>query len=180
MDALKTYVTILKKWSKKMNLCRDIERLWTYHIPCCQNFVSTVEQYTSSKDPIVDLGSGNGMPGIFFVLQGYQNVHMIESNGKKASFLKFVLSELSMKATVHHDRIENILPMLPHHYVVARALASLSQLIDWMKPHTEGFFLKGEHLMDEIKEAQKHHHFDFAILKHCVHVHHKKTIPNLG
>jgi 16S rRNA (guanine527-N7)-methyltransferase len=170
MNALNTYIEILKKWSKKMSLCKDLERLWSYHVPCCQNFVSVVEKYVSPQDAIVDLGSGNGMPGLFFVLQGYTNVHLIESNGKKVSFLKFVLSELSIKAYVHHGRIEDILPTIKHHNVTARALAPLHQLIDWMTPGTEGFFLKGEHATAEIKEAQARHQFDFKILNNCIHI----------
>ena len=59
-----------------------------------------------------DLGSGGGFPGmpIACALAGQTGaqVHLIESNGKKAAFLRAAVRATGVPAIVHQERIDEI------------------------------------------------------------------------
>jgi 16S rRNA (guanine527-N7)-methyltransferase len=84
---------------------------------------------------------------------------MVESNGRKCAFLRHVVGSLSLDAVVHHGRIEQELPKLDgeFRYVSARAVAPLSQLIDWTKQLLRkgalGIFPKGQDVEMELHDA---------------------------
>jgi 16S rRNA (guanine527-N7)-methyltransferase len=113
----------------------------------------------------VDLGSGGGFPGLVVALasagQG-RTVHLIESDKRKAAFLRDVSRETKVPVEIHADRIESVLPALLSKLqidvVSARALAPLGALIDYARPAIEkgavGLFLKGKGFACELTEAQ--------------------------
>ncbi len=102
----------------------------------------------------MDLGAGAGFPGMVLALllkrQPGASVSLIESDQRKAAFLRAVSRETGASAKVICGRIESELPRLAGEVegVSARALAPLQQLLDWsegllLKTAT-GAFLKGE------------------------------------
>src|SRR5208283_869273 len=101
-----------------------------------------------------DLGSGAGFPGMVLalLLKGRSGavVHLIESDQRKAAFLRAVSRETGAPAIIHMGRIEAELEPLIGEVegICARALASLPQLVAWSREHllknAIGVFLKGE------------------------------------
>ena len=77
---------------------------------------------------LADLGSGGGFPGIITAIylsefaDGW--VHLVESNNKKAAFLRVALAETGARGSVHPIRIEDAGKVIPHADAIsARALA---------------------------------------------------------
>ena len=81
---------------------------------------------------------------------------MIESVGKKATFLKTVIRELELPAKVMAERIENLPPQNAD-IITARAFAPLPRLLTYAAPHqtstTEYILLKGANVDEELEIA---------------------------
>ena len=80
----------------------------------------------------VDLGSGGGFPGMVVACaladQPGAAVHLVESNAKKAAFLRQAAAATGAPALVHNMRIEDFAARFadPVDVVTARALAPLT------------------------------------------------------
>jgi len=162
---------LLRKWNARINLVapKEIEQFWHRHAYDSWQ----LNTYLPEKwDRLVDLGSGGGFPGlslgIYSKLRGYGNVHLVESIGKKTSFLKSVTRELKLPVTVHTARIEDLAPM-DADVLTARAFAPLPKLFGYAAPHlkpTSVLLLpKGETADKEIETARKDWHFDVERFK---------------
>lgn len=105
---------------------------------------------------LVDLGSGAGFPGLVLAILGVPDVHLIESDQRKAIFLQEVSRETETKVTVHTARIESV-PPFPADAITARALAPLSVLVDLARPFagpdTVCLFPKGQDVDNELTSA---------------------------
>ncbi len=163
--------TLLRKWNKSINLIasKEIDAFWHRH--AFDSF--QLNQYLPEKwDRLVDLGSGGGFPGlslgIYAKQRGSCEVHLVESVGKKTSFLKTVTRELKLPVTVHTDRVENLAP-LKADVLTARAFAPLPKLFAYAAPHLkEGAVLilpKGETADNEVESAREHWNFEVDAFK---------------
>lgn len=154
---LAIYQDLLLRWQGVLNLvsATTLPHLWTRHIADSAQLrdLAAVLRW-------VDLGSGGGFPGmvlaILFADRPGSRVHLIERDKRKAAFLQTVSRETGAPATVHPDAIEAVLPALQQvEIVTSRALAPLSQLIDWSMPLLQrgatGLFLKGRTAQQEIE-----------------------------
>lgn len=161
MQDIDAYVRLLIKWQARINLVgpATLDTLWSRHILDSYQLISLIPD---SATRIVDLGSGGGLPGLIVAIamkaRGRGRVTLVESNGKKASFLRIVIQSLDLPATVCQQRIETAVSTLGSTDVVtARALAGLEQLLSWcaplLKTGSVGLFHKGRDLDKEIAEA---------------------------
>jgi 16S rRNA (guanine527-N7)-methyltransferase len=118
----------------------------------------------------VDLGSGAGFPGIVIACAladrpGAQ-IHLVESIGKKAAFLRDAVHELQLPAVVHAVRIEDFVKNFSDRadVVCARALAPLDDLLalahPLMKTGAQGLFHKGQDVEGELTRASKYWKID--------------------
>ena len=156
MGCLKHYAELLVQWTKHINLIAPstVPDVWTRHILDS----AQLYRYIQPQQSIVDLGSGAGLPGLVLALMGCQNVHLIESDGRKCTFLKEAsrLCGIADVVTIHQKRIE-ICPPLYCDVVVSRACAPLIELLDYAERHRSDqgkcIFLKGKHLLEEINVA---------------------------
>ncbi|MEK1933034.1 MAG: 16S rRNA (guanine(527)-N(7))-methyltransferase RsmG [Pararhizobium sp.] len=170
---LEHFATRFQKWAKSINLVAPstLSDLWQRHIADS----AQIFQLFPGPKRWVDLGSGGGFPGIitaiFLAELGDGWVHLVESNNKKAAFLRVALHETGARGSVHPIRIENAAQVIPEcDAISARALAELPQLLDycaaWMvtdrKPHA--FFHKGRDYQQEVDKAVGRFHFD--LVKH--------------
>ena len=100
----------------------------------------------ASTGRILDVGSGAGFPGLVLAALCDSELHLVESDQKKAVFLQTVIRETGIRAIVHNRRIES-LPPIGAGIVTARALASLDRLLELLEaqlvPGTRCLFLKG-------------------------------------
>ena len=150
------YAGLLEKWQPRINLVgpKTLPDLWRRHI------LDSAQLFPLCGLPgvILDLGSGAGFPGLVLSLMGAGSVHLVESDQRKAVFLREVIRETGTDAVVHANRIERLAPF-PVDVVTSRALAPLGQLLDFatpfLKKSTVCLFLKGKNVQTELTESQK-------------------------
>ena len=163
-ERLDRFVALLLEWQARINLIAPstVPQIWTRHIA---NSLQLLEVIPGAK-VWVDFGSGGGFPAIpvacaLAEAPGAQ-VHLIESNGKKAAFLREAVRLLHLPAQVHNERVENFGESWPGpaDVVTARALAPLKTLCDQALPlisrGATGLFLKGQDVDAELTEAAKY------------------------
>ncbi len=148
---------LLSKWNAKINLVAPstLPDFWIRHALDSAQIVPHIPDVART---IVDFGSGAGFPGLSIAIEAKHNpsrdqhVHLIESAGKKASFIRTVIRELDLPATVHSQRIEAMEP-LGADVITARAFAPLSRLFPMAEHHLRGggqlILLKGADLSSE-------------------------------
>jgi len=157
---LKQYVALLLQWNQRINLiAKSTERdVWERHILDSAQLLKYIPDDSKS---LVDLGSGAGFPGLVLAILGVKGVHLIESNNKKATFLKEAIRVIGCNAKVTCTRIEDI-PPRPSDVITARALAPLDRLIKLAKPFMNKdsvcLFLKGKNLDNELNSIKQFWH----------------------
>ncbi len=84
-----------------------LSQLWTRHIADSLQLLDRAR-----RENLVDLGSGAGLPGTPARLRLGRapgaEVHLVESNGKKAAFLREAARIHGCAAEIHAERIENL------------------------------------------------------------------------
>ena len=161
---LERYVELLLKWQTKTNLIAPstIPYVWTRHVADSLQLLDLVPDARTW----VDFGSGGGFPAIPIACALAEKpgamVHLIESNGKKAAFLRESIRITGAPAQVHSERVEKYTqtPVNSVDVVSARALAPLKVLCDQAFPLIErgaiGLFPKGLDVAAELTEAAKY------------------------
>lgn len=155
---LERYAALLIEWNEKFNLvaASTLPHLWRRHMLDSAQLYPLLPEGTRR---VVDLGSGAGFPALVLSILGVQEVHVIESVGKKANFLRVVTEELGLNVRIHHARIESVRDVVAD-VVTARAVTALPTLLSLAKPfigrHSCCLFLKGEKADAELTEAAKY------------------------
>ncbi len=145
MDRLAAYVALVEKWQQRVNLisASTLPDIWMRHIWDSAQLAPLVPAGTGR---ILDVGSGAGFPGLVLAALCDAELHLVESDQKKAVFLQTVIRETGVRAVVHNRRIES-LPPIGADIVTARALASLERLLELLEaqlvPGMRCLFLKG-------------------------------------
>jgi 16S rRNA (guanine527-N7)-methyltransferase len=174
LDRLDTFVALFQKWAKTINLVAPstLAETWSRHIVDSAQIFALQPKARNW----VDLGSGGGFPGIVtgVLLTGVGDgwVHLVESNNKKAAFLRRAILETGARASVHAIRIEEAPAVIERcDAISARALADLDLLMEFGLPWAERnadlrFFLhKGRDYQREIDKALGRWRFD--LVKHA-------------
>ncbi|MGE4351263.1 MAG: 16S rRNA (guanine(527)-N(7))-methyltransferase RsmG, partial [Bdellovibrionales bacterium] len=86
---LERYTELLFMWSEKFNLvaASTLQAVWTRHMLDSAQLLPLLPKGTKR---LVDLGSGAGFPALVLSILGVEEIHVIESTGKKAAFLQAV------------------------------------------------------------------------------------------
>jgi 16S rRNA (guanine527-N7)-methyltransferase len=161
---LDVLVEVLLLWQKKTNLVSSntIPWLWTRHVADSLQLIDLAPTALTW----IDLGSGAGFPGLVIACALADtpgaNVHLIESNAKKAAFLREAVRVTGAPARVHGERIDRFTATFDGQpdAITARALAPLNTLLDqsvalW-KTGTVGIFPKGQDVDAELTEATRY------------------------
>jgi 16S rRNA (guanine527-N7)-methyltransferase len=157
-----------RHWSARINLAApsQLDRLWERHILDSAQLV----RFAPETVRWLDIGSGGGFPGavLAILLSDRSSFHidLVESNRKKAAFLKTALADNGC-ATVHPVRIEQAYALVEAPEIVtARALAPLPDLLGlaapWLAAGARGLFHKGRDYVSEIEEARDAWRFDLV------------------
>jgi 16S rRNA (guanine527-N7)-methyltransferase len=164
LQRLDRFVELLLTWQRTTNLIAPstVPHLWTRHI------ADSLQLINLAPGALVwiDLGSGGGFPGLVIACaladRSGAAVHLVESNAKKAAFLREAQRVTAAPAIVHATRIEDFVPAFqgPAEVVTARALAPLKSLLDQGLPllgksGVVGLFPKGQNAELELGEARK-------------------------
>lgn len=172
-ERLTIFSALFSRWAKSINLVAPSTKteFWSRHI----SDSAQIFQLFPYARRWADLGSGGGFPGIVTaILLAESNggwVHLVESNHKKAAFLRAAIAETGARASVHPVRIESARSAVPQCDVIsARALAELPLLLDyaaqWMENNADcrAFFHKGRDYQGEVNKALGRWEFD--LVKH--------------
>jgi len=164
LDRLTLYTELLGKWTRKINLVapQSMADVWRRHILDSAQLFRLLPRETGT---LVDLGSGAGLPGLVLAILGVPDVHLVESDLRKAAFLQEAARQTGTKITIHAKRIEAA-PAIQADIVTARALARLAILLEhaqkFLKPSGACYFLKGALLADELTEARESWHMEVS------------------
>lgn len=163
IDLLMSFMDLLQKWNKVYNLTsvRDPQEMLTHHlldslaaVPALLRHVSNLPLEEGKRLPLLDVGSGGGLPGVVFAICCPQiDVNCVDTVGKKAAFIQQVAASLRLpNLRGIHDRVENLKTQYP--VISCRAFASLVDFTTWSrKALAEGgiwFAMKGKHPDEEI------------------------------
>ena len=161
-ERLVGYVGLLRKWNPAINLvsARSLDDVWQRHILDSAQLVALLP---AGRPTVVDLGSGGGLPALVLGCFGGAEIHMVESDRRKAVFLSQVVQALDLDATVHAVRIDAS-PPIDADVITARALAPVGKLLDFavgfMAKKPQCLFLKSLDVASELTAATKHWRFD--------------------
>lgn len=158
---LKTLEALVLRWNKTVNLVSksSASDIWPRHILDSAQLFGLAG---ATEAHWVDMGSGGGFPGLVIAviareLAPSMRVTLIESDARKAIFLREARRALGLSSEVILGRIETTLP-LGGNVVSARALTSLSGLLGLAERHLQpdgvGMFPKGARRDEEIAEAK--------------------------
>ncbi|MGE4367816.1 16S rRNA (guanine(527)-N(7))-methyltransferase RsmG [Thermomonas sp.] len=123
------YLALLARWNGTYNLTaiRDVREMLAKHLLDSL----AMQPFVRDLDTLADLGTGPGLPGIPLALAtpGLR-VTLVESNGKKARFLREAVRQLQLdNVQVAESRIEAFRPAAPFTAITARALATLPLIL---------------------------------------------------
>jgi 16S rRNA (guanine527-N7)-methyltransferase len=168
--ALQSYEALVQRWNPAINLVSKstIQTLWQRHI---LDSAQVFALGPANAQSWVDLGSGGGFPGLVVAILAKElkpdlRVTLVESDLRKATFLRQAAQTLGLSAVVLSKRIEAVDP-LNANVLSARALAPLAGLLGFAQHHLSAqgtaIFPKGARFAEEIAEARKTWTFDVDI-----------------
>ena len=177
---LKSLDTILKECGIALELAQ-VENLWRYHrmlrqanpvlnLTRIHNFENMVVKhyvdsllvlkYLSLPDPLVDMGSGAGLPGIpLKIARPELRMILAEPRGARAAFLREVCAHLALERVEIFDH--KIGEDFPERVggVISRAVGPIPETLDrvmsCLGPGGRMIFMKGPHCDLEVDEAVK-------------------------
>ena len=166
LSAFKLYSSELAIWNKTTNLTaiRDKYDVEKKHFLDSISIVPTISELIASGKTIsvIDIGSGAGFPGLpLKILFPHINLSLVESNGKKVSFLNHICGRLGFDdVKVLNERAE----LLAHKsiretfdLIVARAVGNLTMLSEICLPFCvvggKVVLDKGQDICSEVEES---------------------------
>ncbi len=123
------YLALLLRWNRTYNLTaiRDPEEMVTRHL-----LDSLAMHPYVRPGALADLGTGPGLPGIpLAIARPDVQVTLVESNGKKARFLREAVRQLKLgNARVLESRAEAVAEPGAYAQITARALDTLAGILE--------------------------------------------------
>lgn len=142
LDRLQCHLDLLGKWSAAINLVgrETLASALHRHVADSAQLLPIVQD-ARPGGPLrwCDIGTGAGFPGLVVAILAADtdiDLHLIlvESDARKAAFLRHAAHVIGIKIEIMHARIER-LPGLGADVISARALAPLHRLLEWSAPH---------------------------------------------
>ena len=125
---LLAYAALLYKWNRTYSLTalREQDKAVSHHLLDSLAVLPFVPAGT-----LLDVGSGGGMPGIPLAIACPElRVTLLDSNSKKAAFLKQAAIELALpNISVHCGRVEQYHPQDCFSAITSRAFAELADFV---------------------------------------------------
>jgi 16S rRNA (guanine527-N7)-methyltransferase len=157
-DPLLAYLALLARWNQTYNLTavRDPHEMVGKHLLDSLAMHPFVDALATRGGTLADLGTGPGLPGIpLAIVKPGLKVTLVESNGKKARFLRESVRQLGLKdVRVAEARIEAVAEPGAYDAITARALATLPLILELgghlLKPDGVLLAMKGVYPADEI------------------------------
>lgn len=163
------YLQLLKDWNKVINLTsrkitdRDLDKFIDEAI-----FLSNL---IDKQHTVIDIGSGNGLPGIILSIVGL-NCIMIERNSKKVAFLNEVKNKLQLNATIINcdaKDVANHINIDDKYVIISKAVSKAFNIINlcksYIKDNTVLLLLKNSNADNPHKELTKLCKFRFCTIE---------------
>jgi 16S rRNA (guanine527-N7)-methyltransferase len=171
LASLRAFEAEVRRWTPVVNLVSrgSLDDLWDRHI---EDSAQIFRACPSDARLWLDLGSGGGFPGLVIAILARElhpglRVVLVESDQRKAVFLRQTAQKLGLEVKVMAQRIES-LPPQGADVVSARALAPLADLLELAAPHLKpggiALFPKGARHAEEIAEARSAWNLDLESL----------------
>lgn len=150
---LNLYEALLQKWNPKINLvaASTLNNIWETH------FQDALElaPYLDGEDEIVDLGSGNGIPGMVLAICGFPKVNLIECDLRKVIFLREVKRITKVEVSIRHGLIEDY-DGPPADAIISRGFSSVGNILKlgeaFRKESGQYLCLKGKSFEEELSQ----------------------------
>ncbi|MEE2722577.1 MAG: 16S rRNA (guanine(527)-N(7))-methyltransferase RsmG [Pseudomonadota bacterium] len=169
LDRLQAFADLLAERQKVQNLVssNSLEDLWRRHM---LDSGQLVDLLPGGAEVLVDIGSGAGFPGMVLAIVTGIPVVLVESNSRKAQFLRDVATQIGASVTVINARIEDAggeSVEKPVDILIARALAPLSKLCEMADSLAARtcLFMKGARWQEELTEARKRWKIDVETIE---------------
>jgi 16S rRNA (guanine527-N7)-methyltransferase len=164
LTGLDRYCRILWETNLKLNLTRHTD----YDKFVSRDVVDSMalEQYLDAGEQVLDLGTGGGVPGIILaILRDDLEVTLCDSVAKKAKAVADIVEHLGLSIRVVHAPAQTVLLDSSFNTIVCRAVAPISKILVWLKPHWDSFeqllMIKGPNWLAEREDAR-----DKKLFKH--------------
>ena len=159
----------LARWNSQVNLvaASTLKDSWRRHILDSAQLYS----FASHAASWADLGAGGGFPGLVMAIlrnEHGKTISLVESNRKKAGFLRHITGTLGLSADVQAMRIEDYVASHPAPDIIsARALAPLCELLamtrPWLDAGSRALFHKGRDYSEEVKQTPDIEAYDLVV-----------------
>jgi 16S rRNA (guanine527-N7)-methyltransferase len=159
---------LIREWQRAHNLVSRsaLDELWTRHVADSVQLVAHAPDFRHW----VDLGSGAGFPGLVVAIASKPHAGrrftLVESNQKKAAFLRAAVRNTGANAAVAAERAEAHAGKMAGQadIVSARALAPIDALLGLAAPYLHAdslvLLLKGQDFVHEHEVASKSWSYD--------------------
>lgn len=156
-EQLQAYAIAMWEWNDKLNLTRHTT--WDLFVGRDLRDCLQLAPILDPGEEVLDLGSGNGVPGIpLAILRPDIDVSLAESVAKRASVLGEMIAALGLPVPVYSARGEDLLEDFRFSSMVCRAVGSISKLCRWIEPHWSNvdrmLLIKGPKWVEERGEAR--------------------------
>lgn len=157
VPGIEAYVAAMWQWNEKLNLTRHTS--WDLFVGRdlrdCVHLANCIEP----GEEVLDLGSGNGVPGIVLsILRPDIDVALAESVAKRAAALNDIVENLGLPVPVYEARGEDLLEDFRFSSIVSRAVASVAKFCRWMDGNWSAadrlLLVKGPKWIEERGEAR--------------------------
>ena len=153
------YIQILRTWNEKINLVSSIEKVHQFI-----HDSASLSEHIKDNETVVDIGSGNGFPGIILLLMEHK-ITMIERDKRKAAFLRNALTELDLTGRILNMDCGELTEKFD--CLVCKGFSSVKEIIGLCKYLASRFLLiKGRSCVSELKEALSE--FSFSVEIHPI------------
>ena len=168
LNDLNAFADLIRKWNRTINLVspHDMAVLYQRHIWDSANLL----HHITAPKLWLDVGSGGGFPGIVVAIfykadHSVTRVVLVESDKRKAAFLRVVATELVLNIEIVNERVENAANISPD-VISARAFRPLAAILHschhlsvdkttWLLP-------KGTQWRQEVRTASADWAFDLT------------------
>ncbi|MBX3531483.1 MAG: 16S rRNA (guanine(527)-N(7))-methyltransferase RsmG [Rhizobiaceae bacterium] len=168
---IEIFMSEFERWAARINLASPstLPHLWERHVLDSAQLIAIAPQARRW----LDLGSGGGFPGAIVGILMSEHVDgsavLVESNAKKAAFLRTALGLAGAPTQVEQARIETCRAIgRDFDVVTARALAPLRELLNlaspWLQRGATALFHKGRDYRREIQQSRDA--WDYDLLEH--------------
>lgn len=136
LDQLTTLIEMLNTWNGALNLTaiKDVDQMVVLHV-LDSAVVAPVVNSVGEIKTVADVGTGAGFPGLVLAILNPQlNFTLIDSVGKKLSFVRQVVTKLKLNnVELINKRCEEI-DHEPFDVIVSRAFAPIERMVSWCLP----------------------------------------------